>query len=79
VRARRGPQIAVVATARKLATLAWHLLRSEQDYAYARPSLTRSKLRRLELRCGVAPLTGLEKDSVACGSIPSSSPRCALR
>jgi hypothetical protein len=58
IRARRGPQIATVATARKLATLAWHMLRTEQDYTYARPSLTRIKLRRLELRCGAAPLTG---------------------
>lgn len=58
VRARRGPQIAAVATARKLATLAWHMLKSEQDYAYARPSLTRVKLRRLELHCGAEPLTG---------------------
>ncbi|MDQ3879623.1 MAG: transposase, partial [Chloroflexota bacterium] len=58
IRARRGSQIATVATARKLATLAWHMLRNEQDYAYARPSLTRIKLRRLALRCGAAPLTG---------------------
>ena len=58
IRARRGAQIATVATARKLAVLAWHMLREEQDYAYARPSLTRIKLRRLELRCGAAPLTG---------------------
>lgn len=58
IRARRGARIATVATARKLATLAWHMLRNEQDYAYARPSLTRTKLRRLELRCGAPPLTG---------------------
>jgi transposase len=58
VRARRGQQVAVVATARKLATPAWHMLRTEQDYAYGRPSLTRIKLRRLELRCGAEPLTG---------------------
>jgi len=58
VRARRGPQIAVVATARKLATLAWPMLKSEQDYAYARPFLTRIKLRRLELHSGAEPLTG---------------------
>ena len=56
--ARRGSQIATVATARKLATLAWHMLSNEEDYAYARPSLTRIKLRRLELRCGAPPLTG---------------------
>ena len=52
LRARRGSQIAIVAVARKLAVLFWHLLTREQDYAYQRPSLTRKKLRALELRAG---------------------------
>jgi transposase len=52
VRARRGGQIAIVAVARKLAVLFWHLLMREQDYAFQRPSLTRKKLRGLELRAG---------------------------
>jgi len=52
VRARRGTQIAIVAVARKLAVLFWHLLTREQDYAFGRPSLTRKKLRQLELRAG---------------------------
>jgi hypothetical protein len=52
VRARRGMQIAVVATARKLAVLCWHLVIKGEDYAFARPSLTAQKLRRLELRAG---------------------------
>lgn len=39
VRARRGPQIAAVALARKLAVLTWHLLTREQDYLWARPAL----------------------------------------
>ncbi len=52
IRARRGHQVAVVATARKLACLFWCLLTREQDYAYAQPSLTRKKLRRLELTAG---------------------------
>ncbi len=52
VRARRGSQIAIVAVARKLAVLFWHLLTNEQDYAFQRPSLTRKKLRALELRAG---------------------------
>ena len=52
VRARRGSQIAIVAVARKLAVLFWHLLTREQDYAFQRPSLTRKKLRALELRAG---------------------------
>ena len=52
VRARRGHQIAIVAVARKLAVLFWHLLTREQDYAFQRPSLTRKKIRGLELRAG---------------------------
>jgi transposase len=52
LRARRGPQIALVATARKLCVLFWHLLTAEEDYAFGRPSLHRHKLRRLELIAG---------------------------
>jgi transposase len=52
IRARRGHQVAIVAAARKLACLFWQLLTKEQDYAYAQPSLTKKKLRRLELRAG---------------------------
>ena len=52
VRVRRGQQIAIVAVARKLAVLFWHLLTRDQDYAFQRPSLTRKKLRGLELRAG---------------------------
>jgi transposase len=63
VRARRGHQIAVVAAARKLACLFWCLLTREEDYAFAQPSLTRKKLRRLELTAGAgsrrATKTGL--------------------
>ena len=50
VRARRGAQVALVATARKLSVLFWHLLTREEDYAFGRPSLTRRKLRGLELK-----------------------------
>ena len=52
VRARRGAQVAAVATARKLASLFWCLLTREQDYAYGQPSLTRHKIRTLELAAG---------------------------
>jgi transposase len=52
IRARRGHQIAIVASARKLACLFWCLLTREEDYAYAQPSLTKKKLRRLELAAG---------------------------
>ena len=50
--ARRGHQVAIVASARKLACLFWCLLTRSEDYAYAQPSLTKKKLRRLELRAG---------------------------
>jgi transposase len=52
IRARRGAGIATVAVARKLVVLFWHLLTSGQDYAFGRPTLTRKKLRRLELAAG---------------------------
>jgi transposase len=58
VRARRGMQIAVVATARKLAVLCWHLISRGEDYAYGRPSLLTQKLRRLELRAGMPSRRG---------------------
>jgi hypothetical protein len=52
IRARRGHQVAVVAAARKLACLFWCLLTREEDYAYQQPSLTKKKLRRLEIAAG---------------------------
>jgi hypothetical protein len=58
LRARRGPQIAATATARKLVVLFWHLLTSEQDYAFQRPAMTRNKIRRLELLAGAPAQKG---------------------
>jgi len=52
VAGRRGRNVATVAVARKLAVVAWHMLSRGEDYAFARPSLTREKLRRLELMTG---------------------------
>jgi transposase len=47
VASRRGCNIASVAVARKLAVIAWlHMLNRGGDYAFARPSLVREKLRR---------------------------------
>jgi transposase len=65
LRARRGAQIALVATARKLCVLFWHLLTNEQDYAFGRPSLTRHKLRRLELVAGDPAHRGRRSGSAA--------------
>ncbi len=58
VRGRRGMQIAIVATARKLAVLCWQLISKGEDYAYQRPSLTAKKLRALELRAGTPSRRG---------------------
>jgi len=55
IKARRGAGIATVAVARKLVVLFWHLLTRDEDYAFGRPSLTRQKLRRLELLAGAEP------------------------
>jgi transposase len=54
IKARRGAGIATVAVARKLVVLFWHLLTKQHDYAFGRPSLTRKKLRQLELTAGAA-------------------------
>ena len=53
VKGRRGKQIAVVATARKIAVLVWHLLTKNEGYAFGRPALYQEKLRRMELKAGM--------------------------
>ncbi|WP_211278027.1 IS110 family RNA-guided transposase [Couchioplanes caeruleus] len=58
VKARRGFQTAIVATARKMTTLAWHLVTKEQNYAFARPGLTAHKRRKLELTAGAPSRRG---------------------
>jgi hypothetical protein len=58
-------QVAVVATARKLACLCWTMLTRGQDYAFARPSLTAQKLRKLELRAGMPPRRGQKGKAAA--------------
>src|SRR5215469_12026155 len=58
IKARRGFQAAVVATARKMTVLAWHLVTKDQDYAFARPGLVAHKRRKLELAAGEASRRG---------------------
>jgi transposase len=58
VAARRGRQVAIVAVARKLATIAWRLLQSGEDYAYANPAQVRLKWRRIELLAGAPSQKG---------------------
>ncbi len=68
IRARRGMQIAAVATARKLATLVWYLLRHDEDYTWARPSLVAIKERALALQAG-APARRGQKGAAAAYSV----------
>ena len=49
---RRGKQIALCATARKLAVLAWHLLSKDEDYRYGAPTINQRKLRALQRKAG---------------------------
>jgi transposase len=58
IRARRGHGKAVVASARKLASLFWCLLTRGEDYAHQQPSLTAKKLRLLEITAGAPTLRG---------------------
>ncbi len=54
-REHRSPRAVAVAR-RKLACLCWQLLIKGEDYAFARPSRVRAKLRRVELQAGAPPL-----------------------
>jgi transposase len=68
VRGRRGAQVAAVATARELAHLFWWLLTRQQDYAFAQPSLTPRKIRRLELAAGVPSARGRSLPARGCAT-----------
>jgi transposase len=52
VRAKRGHAVAIVAVARKMSVLFWHLLTRGEDYAYQMPIVTAKKLRKIELAAG---------------------------
>jgi hypothetical protein len=52
IKTRRGHGKAIVATARKLSVLFWCMLTRREDYAHQQPTLTRKKLRRLEITAG---------------------------
>jgi transposase len=52
LKARKGHGKAIVATARKLSALCWCMLTRSEDYAHQQPTLTRKKIRRLEIAAG---------------------------
>lgn len=53
---RKNRNVAVVATARKLVTIAWHMLKNKEPYRYALPKTTDGKLAKLRVRA-----TGLRR------------------
>jgi transposase len=57
IRAKHGWNKAVVAGARKLATIAYHMLKNKEPYRYATVARTRDKLRILRTKAGGAKLT----------------------
>jgi len=60
--ARKNRNVAVVATARKLVTIAWHMLRNNEPYRYAQPLPTQNKLSTLRVcATGVRRKTGPAK------------------
>jgi hypothetical protein len=65
---RKNHNIAVVATARKLMTIAWHMLKNNEPYRYAVPRTTETKLARLRVE-----VTGARKK----GGNPKGTKRSA--
>jgi len=63
---RKGRNVAVVAAARKLVTIAWHMLKNNEPYRYAQPSTIECKFDRLRVR-----VTKEKKK----GGLPKGSPR----
>lgn len=52
LKAKKNRNIAVVAAARKMATVAWHMLKNNEPYRYASPRATQNKLATLRIRAG---------------------------
>ena len=52
IAAKKGRNKAVVATARKLVVIAWHMLMHNEPYRYAKPATTKSKLVQLRTSGG---------------------------
>jgi transposase len=52
VKQRKTHNVAVVATARKLVVIAWHMLKKQEPYRYALPAPTEAKLARVRLAAG---------------------------
>lgn len=63
IKKRKGRNVAIVAVARKLVELAWHLLTKNEEYIYALPRLTDEK--RSRVRFLAKQKVGLKSESAA--------------
>lgn len=63
---KKGRNVAVVATARKLAVIAWHMLKNNEPYRYAIPTSTQLKLARLRIRATGQRRWGASRTRTAC-------------
>jgi transposase len=70
IASKRGNNVATVAVARKLVVIAWNMLTKGEDYAFARPSLVREKMRKLELAIGAERRKG-KRNSVRVFATPA--------
>jgi transposase len=71
---KKNRNVAVVAAARKLAVIAWHLLTHHEPYRYAIPRSTESKLTRLRVKAtGQRRVGGSPKGSKAAAKLPGGS------
>jgi len=67
ISAKKGRNKAVVATARKLVVIAWHMLMNNEPYRYAKPATTKAKLVQLRTTGG----GGRRRGGVPPGSLKS--------
>jgi transposase len=72
LRRKKNHSVAVVACARKLVVIAWHLLTSNEPYRYAQPRATQDKLARLRIKA-----TGHRKKSRPAAAAQAPANRSA--
>jgi transposase len=70
---KKNYNVAVVATARKLVVIAWHMLTQNQPYRYAQPRSTETKLQRLRVKA-----TGKKRKSGPAKGAPAA-PKSGVR
>jgi hypothetical protein len=73
---KKNYNVAVVAAARKLVVIAWHMLTRNEPYRYAQPRATEGKLSRLRVKAtGAKRKTGPAKGSAKAAATPVPSRR----